>query len=212
MEPITFVVSCQHQGIDLKPQQFLSEEQALEHASYMAKVVDAVTVTTCRQQKSALLVSDNALRKDIDIASKGSSLIPKKRLQYQDTFVVLIVENDSDSLTMLKNCAESGGEIAVLSARSFWGAATWIHAAERIDLLISAVGLTGTMDGVDVADLALNAHPSIEILLVSSHKKKTIRGLVNRYQFLRKPLSMDEVTHHIDMAYLAFLQGYVSSV
>ena len=210
MKSARFVVSCSHQGVVLKPQHFASEEQAREHAGYMEKVADRVALSALPRGDIVLAVSTGArvqARKSGEHAKEAAE--HRKSLKQAKNFVVLLVENDSETFEMLTRIADSGGEFVVLSARSFWAAASWIKAAPRIDLLISAADLSSELGGVDVADLAAESHPGVDVLLLSYRQEHTATGLPSRYRSLRKPVGAEEIAHFVDTAYLSFLQTRV---
>lgn len=114
--------------------------------------------------------------------------------------VVLIVEDHpakSDSLNLL---VENRPGVTVLAANGFLASAIWINGADRIDLLLCEVQLTGEMDGVDVAELAAKTHPQCTIVLFSRAAASTIEGLSDRYSFVRRPFKQTDVTDHVDRA------------
>ncbi|MBB6249000.1 response regulator [Rhodanobacter sp. A1T4] len=116
--------------------------------------------------------------------------------------VVLIVEDHPVVLDSLKFFVESFPNVQILSADSFVSAAVWINATKRIDLLLCDVLLPGAMDGIDVAEAAVNTHSDIAVVLLSADPMDEIKGLTDRYSFLQKPFGRDAITQHIDSAFL----------
>lgn len=102
----------------------------------------------------------------------------------------------------MERMIETWPNVDVLSAKGFLDAAAWIHRATRIDLLMCDVRLPGGMGGVTVAKLAVDKHPQIAVLLFSADAKSDIEGLTDRYSFIRKPFSRDEIVEHVDRAFV----------
>jgi DNA-binding NarL/FixJ family response regulator len=119
-----------------------------------------------------------------------------------DWLVVLIVEDHPAVLDSLKLFVESFPDVHILSADNFLSAAVWINAAKRIDLLLCDVLLPGAMDGIDVAEIAVNAHPDVAVVLLSADPMDEIEGLTYRYSFAQKPFGREAMTQHIDSAFL----------
>lgn len=116
--------------------------------------------------------------------------------------VVLIVEDHPGVMDSMERMIETWPSVDVLSASGFLDAAAWINRATRIDLLLCDVRLPGGMDGITVADLAVDAHPHVAVLLFSADAKSEIKGLRNRYSFLRKPFSRKDIIEHVDNAFM----------
>jgi len=119
-----------------------------------------------------------------------------------DRLVVLIVEDHPAVLDSLKLFVESLPEVHILAADSFLSAAVWINATKRIDLLLCDVLLPGAMDGIDVAEVAVNTHPDVAVVLLSADPMDQINGLTDRYSFAQKPFGCEAITQHIDSAFL----------
>lgn len=118
----------------------------------------------------------------------------------RNNLVVLIVENHPEVSDSLKLLVEDRPGVTVLSANGFLASAIWINSAQRIDLLLCEMHLTGEMDGVDVAQLAVKTHPACTVVLFSTAAASTIEGLSDRYSFIRRPFKQTDVTDHVDRA------------
>ena len=116
--------------------------------------------------------------------------------------VVLIVEDHPGVLDSLERLVERWPNVDILSADGSLAALKWIGLAPCIDLLLSDVCLPGEMTGVDIAAFAVITHPGIAVVLLSADAKSEIKGLVERYAFVRKPFGGDQLTAHIDKAFL----------
>ncbi|WP_458071175.1 response regulator [Rhodanobacter sp. BL-MT-08] len=116
--------------------------------------------------------------------------------------VVLIVEDHREVLDALKLFVESLPDVDILLADSYLSAVAWIGRESRIDLLLCDVLLPGAMNGIDVADVAVTAHPAIAVVLLSADAQADIEGLTDRYSFVQKPFGREAVTQQIDRAFL----------
>lgn len=116
--------------------------------------------------------------------------------------VVLIVEDHPGIMDSMERMIETWPNVDVLSASGFLDAARWIHRASRIDLLMCDVQLPGGMNGVSIAELALVTHPQLAILLFSADAASDIKGLTNRYSFIRKPFNRSDIVEHVDKAFM----------
>jgi DNA-binding NarL/FixJ family response regulator len=120
----------------------------------------------------------------------------------ENKLCVLIVEDHPALLDSLKLFVESFSEVQILSADSFLSAEIWIKKANRIDLLLADVNLPGPRTGVNVAEAAVGAHPNVAVVMFSADQRSDVDGLTDRYSFVSKPFGKDEVTRHIDSAFL----------
>ena len=114
--------------------------------------------------------------------------------------VVLIVEDHPEVSESLKLLVEGRPGVTVLSANGFLAAAIWINSAQRVDLLLCEVRLTGEMDGLDVAELAVKTHPTIAVVLFAAAAASAVERLCDRYCFVQRPFKQCEVTDHVDRA------------
>jgi len=128
--------------------------------------------------------------------------MPPPEVRMNSQLVVLIVEDHPAVLDSLKLFVESFPDVQILSADSFVSAAVWINATKRIDLLLCDVLLPGAMDGIDIAEVAVNTHSNIAVVLLSADPMDEIKGLTDRYSFLQKPFGREAITQHIDSAFL----------
>jgi DNA-binding NtrC family response regulator len=118
------------------------------------------------------------------------------------TLNVLIVEDHPDILDSLRTFLRSFPNVQVACASSFLPATALIAASDRLDLLLCDVFLRGEMSGIDVAEVAVTTHPDIAVVMLSAEPPETIEGLTERYSFAKKPFGGEEITHHIDTAFL----------
>lgn len=116
--------------------------------------------------------------------------------------VVLIVEDHPGIMDSMERMIETWPNVDVLSAKGFLDAAAWIHRANRIDLLLCDVRLPGGMNGVTVAELGVVTHPLMAVVLFSADAESDIDGLTERFSFLRKPFSREDIIEHVDNAFV----------
>lgn len=118
----------------------------------------------------------------------------------RNNLVVLIVEDHPEVSDSLKLLIENRPGVTLLSANGYLASAMWINSSQRVDLLLCEVRLSGEMDGVDVADLAVKTHPTCTVVLFSNAAASTIEGLSERYSYVQRPFAESEVTDHVDRA------------
>lgn len=116
--------------------------------------------------------------------------------------VVLIVEDHPGILDSLRVFVRSFLNVQIACASSFLPAIALIAASDRIDLLLCDALLRGEMTGIDVAEVAVATHPEIAVVMLSADSPDQIEGLTDRYSFARKPFGRDEITRHIDTAFI----------
>lgn len=97
---------------------------------------------------------------------------------------------------------ESWRDADITSVEDFYAARHWIEKLERLDLLLCDVSLPGEMSGLDVAAMALSAHPAAAIVLFSADPRSDLEGMLDRYSFLQKPFGRDQLLARIDDAFI----------
>jgi len=115
---------------------------------------------------------------------------------------VLVVEDHPSVRDSIEWVVEQWPNVEILSADNFISAAIWIKATPRIDLLLADVRLPGQMGGVEVAQVAIASHPEIAIVLFSADHVSEVEGMQPNYEFVRKPFGVEQLTIHIDAAFL----------
>jgi len=116
--------------------------------------------------------------------------------------VVLIVEDHPGVRDSVERLVEQWPNVDILSAENFFSAAIWINAVDHLDIILSDVVLPGEMTGVDVADVAVATHPNVAVVLFSADHISEIKGMRETYGFIRKPFGIEQLTMHIDKAFL----------
>jgi DNA-binding NtrC family response regulator len=113
---------------------------------------------------------------------------------------VLIVENDPELRDAIEQMVESWMEVDCLLANGFQGAATWIAAAPKIDLLVCDVEVPGVMSGIKLAEIAVRTFPNIAVVMMFEHDRAYLTGTADRYCFLPKPFDRQTLVAHIENA------------
>jgi CheY-like chemotaxis protein len=105
---------------------------------------------------------------------------------------VLVVEDDGlirkDIVTDLR---QEGW--AVLEAATGAGALTALREAEKVDLLITDIGLADALTDWDIAEAFRTSHPEVPVIYASGNPANDHRR-VPRSVFLSKPVLVSELT------------------
>lgn len=120
-------------------------------------------------------------------------------------FIVLVVEDHPGIKFALNDIVESWSDVALLSCDSFASAVSWLASAPHLDLLISDVRLLpGENTGIDLADIAVRMFPHLAVVVISGYPTSAIVGFTDRYTFLRKPFTQQELEDHIESSFKGF--------
>ncbi len=105
---------------------------------------------------------------------------------------VVVVEDDwivrEDIVTDLR---QEGW--AVLEAATGAGALKALHEAEKVDLLITDIGLADALTGWDVAEAFRTSHPDVPVIYASGNPANDHRRVVGSV-FFSKPVAVSELT------------------
>ncbi len=105
---------------------------------------------------------------------------------------VLVVEDDwvirEDIVTDLR---QEGW--AILEAATGVGALKTLHEAEKVDLLITDIGLADALTGWDVAEAFQISHPEVPVIYASGNPANDHRRVAGSV-FLNKPVAVSELT------------------
>ena len=105
----------------------------------------------------------------------------------------MIVIDDETTVRMLIVDALRDAGYAVLQAEDGPSALKMLHAAGRIDLLITDVGLPGGMNGRQIAEAARAARPGLKVLFVTGYAENAAVNAGNLpagMQVIAKPFEM----------------------
>lgn len=120
-------------------------------------------------------------------------------------FVVLVVEDHPGIKDALNGMVESWSNVALLSCDSFSSAVSWLASAPHLDLLISDVRLLpGESTGVDLAAIAVKMFPHLAVVIISGYPTSAVTGFTDRYTFLRKPFTQQDLEDHIESSFGGF--------
>jgi DNA-binding NtrC family response regulator len=132
----------------------------------------------------------------MDAPSRDTAASDRAKLQ------VMIVEDHAGVRASMEAMVEMWRQVEITSVEDFHAAAHWIETIDRLDLLLCDVCLPGGNDGLDVAKMASSSHPSVAVVMFSADVESEIRGMSDRYSFLRKPFGRDALFRQIDDALL----------
>lgn len=100
---------------------------------------------------------------------------------------VLLVEDDADLLEYAEELLIQLG-YQVFPAETGEQAAKVLKRNVHLDLLLSDIRLPGSMDGVELAQKAIEQRPNIKVLLVSGYDEYFLKNTIqNVFSFIEKP-------------------------
>jgi PAS domain S-box-containing protein len=113
----------------------------------------------------------------------------------------VLVVDDEPSVRMLVN--EVLGELGytVLEAENAAAGLQILQSSQRVDLLITDVGLPGGMNGRQLADAALTNRPTLKILFITGYAEHAVMGegsLKPGMHILTKPFSLESLGQRIN--------------
>ena len=82
---------------------------------------------------------------------------------------------------------------AVLEAATGVGALQALHEAEKLDLLITDIGLADALTGWDIAEAFRTSHPEVPVIYASGNPANDHRRVPGSI-FLSKPIAVSELT------------------
>jgi CheY-like chemotaxis protein len=112
---------------------------------------------------------------------------------------VLVVDDEPTVRMLVTEVLEDHGYSAIEAADSV-SALKVLRSDVRIDLLITDVGLPGSMNGRQMADAAREARPGLRVLFITGYAENAAIGkspLQPGMHVLSKPFSMDKLTASI---------------
>lgn len=108
---------------------------------------------------------------------------------------VLVVDDEVSLRLLIVEVMQELG-YRTLEADNGSEALHWVRSGQRIDLLITDVGLPGGMNGRQVADAARTARPDLQVLFITGYAEGAVveqNGLDAGMHVLTKPFEMDEL-------------------
>lgn len=115
---------------------------------------------------------------------------------------VLVVEDHAGVRDVLERMVESWADVDLISCDGFLGATRWIHQAAHLDLLLCDVCLPEGMSGIDLAEIAVQTHPQVAIVMTSADPRSSVPRFCDRYGFVRKPYGQSALLKEIDRAFI----------
>ena len=112
---------------------------------------------------------------------------------------VLIVDDEA-TVRMLVTEVLTENAYRVLEAHDGASAMRIIDAGQQIDLLITDVGLPGSMNGRQIADAARTKLPALKVLFITGYAENAAIGnghLESGMEILTKPFPMTTLAHKV---------------
>ena len=107
------------------------------------------------------------------------------------TRCVLVVDDDTTIRMLTVEVLHELG-LSALEAGDAAAARETLDTATRIDLLITDIGLPGTMNGRELAEYARRTRPALPVLIVTGYAENALRdGLPPKMQLLPKPFTLE---------------------
>ncbi len=106
---------------------------------------------------------------------------------------VLVVDDESSVRTLISEVLEELG-YNVLEADTGTAGLQILESKQRVDLLVTDVGLPGGMNGRQLADAALVGRPTLKVLFITGYAETAVIGaghLKTGMHILTKPFSLD---------------------
>ncbi len=89
--------------------------------------------------------------------------------------VVLVVDDEQAiQMVLVETLIDEG--FRTLQASDGESALTWIDSGTRIDLLITDMGLPGSLNGRQLADAARKTRPNLKVIFISGYGEEKIMG------------------------------------
>jgi CheY-like chemotaxis protein len=113
--------------------------------------------------------------------------------------VVLVVDDEPTIRMLIADVLEASGYIG-LEAADGPGAMKLLQSTQRIDLLITDVGLPGGINGRQLADAARVSRPDLKVLFITGYAENAVIGsgqLAPGIELLTKPFAMEDLSRRI---------------
>jgi PAS domain S-box-containing protein len=126
------------------------------------------------------------------------SCYPRKSVRSEGE-TVLVVDDESSVRTLIDEVLQELG-YTVLQAELGAGGLQILESRERVDLLITDVGLPGGMNGRQLADAALVRRPDLKVLFITGYAENAVIGdchLKPGMHVLIKPFSLETLGSRI---------------
>ena len=133
----------------------------------------------------------------VDAADASADLTEAPRAEQGET--VLVVDDEPTVRMLVTEVLEDLGYTAIEAADSAAGLRV-LRSAVRIDLLVTDLGLPGSMNGRQMADAGRAVRPGLRVLFITGYAENAVVGnghLEPGMQVLTKPFTMDALASRI---------------
>jgi PAS domain S-box-containing protein len=123
-----------------------------------------------------------------------------QKAQRGDGETVLVVDDEPSIRMMINDVLDDLG-YTVLEAENGASALQILESRDRVDLLVTDVGLPGGMNGRQLADAALTSRPALKILFITGYAESAVMGegqLKPGMHILTKPFSVETLEGRIN--------------
>jgi PAS domain S-box-containing protein len=126
-------------------------------------------------------------------AAENSTEAPSRTTRAEQGETVLVVDDEPSVRVLVTEILQALG-YATIEAEDGAGGLRLLRSDARIDLLVTDVGLPGSMNGRQMADAAREARPGLKVLFITGYTEDAVLGrgqMEPGTQVLTKPFAMD---------------------
>ena len=112
----------------------------------------------------------------------------------------MLIVDDEPTVRMLVTEVLQGQGYATIEAEDGASVLRVLQSKERIDLLVSDVGLPGGMNGRQMADAARISRPDLKVLFITGYAANAVFGdghQAHGMQVITKPFTMDALANRV---------------
>jgi CheY-like chemotaxis protein len=112
---------------------------------------------------------------------------------------VLVIDDEPTVRMLITEVLDSLGYVTLQAADGASGLLL-LQSAQRIDLLVTDVGLPGGLNGRQVADAGRNLRPDLKVLFITGYAHNALEWedqLEPGMHLLTKPFSLDDLTDRV---------------
>ncbi|MFD1788772.1 GAF domain-containing protein [Sphingomonas floccifaciens] len=128
-----------------------------------------------------------------DISSERERPVPTS------AHTILVVDDEASVRTLMAEAMTDQGH-RVLTASDGASALRLLDGEDAIDLVLTDVGLTGGMNGRQVAEAALRQRPALKVVFVTGYAEQAVLGseqLPGNMTLVTKPFALDTLTSRV---------------
>ncbi len=138
-------------------------------------------------------------RHDEEVGAESVSALDSRGLPSGEGEVVLVIDDEPTIRMLIAEVLEDGGYAAIEAADGPSGLRI-LQSTQRIDLLITDVGLPGGLNGRQIADAARAVRPDLKVLFITGYAENAAVGnghLDRNMQVVTKPFAIEALAAKI---------------